>query len=110
MARKSEYEDEEEQVKSTGKASMKDLEGLHGNLCTYFKDTLESGEETISSGTISNIVKYLKDNNVSADLVEGTQGFDMLASVASLVDAEFYVEEDVFELPAKLSSEAQKEV
>lgn len=52
-----------------GKASNKKLEALHDALANYFTEQLESGEE-LSSGTLAAINSFLKNNNITADVVE----------------------------------------
>ena len=53
------------------KASMEKLSALHAALADYFLDSLESGEE-LSSGTLAAINAFLKNNDVTADPIEGS--------------------------------------
>ena len=57
----------------TGKASRKELNTLHGVIADYYNgyllDAIEEGEE-ISAGTLSAINKFLKDNEVTADMAD----------------------------------------
>ena len=51
------------------KASIETLNGLHDRLAVYFVDLLESGEQ-LAPGELSAILKFLKDNEVTADIIE----------------------------------------
>lgn len=51
------------------KASLSKLEGLHDLLATYFMEQLDSGEE-LSSGTLAAINSFLKNNDISVDIVD----------------------------------------
>lgn len=51
------------------KASVEILNCLHDKMATYFSDLLESGER-LAPGEVSAILKFLKDNDITADVVE----------------------------------------
>lgn len=53
------------------KASMQKLDGLHDLLADYFTEQLNSGEE-LSSGTLAAINSFLKNNNITAEVVESS--------------------------------------
>ena len=53
------------------KATQAKLDGLHDLLATYYTELLEEGDE-LSSGTLAAINTFLKNNNVTADIVEST--------------------------------------
>ncbi len=53
------------------KANVGKMDGLHDLLATYFTDQLESGEE-LSSGTLAAVNAFLKNNNITVDLVESS--------------------------------------
>jgi len=53
----------------TSKASINKLNKLHDMLANYFLDVLETGEDTISSGTITAMNTFLKNNNVGLDII-----------------------------------------
>ena len=51
------------------KASMDKLNTLHDLIASYYAEDVESGEE-LSSGTLAAINAFLKNNNITADVVE----------------------------------------
>lgn len=51
------------------KASIDQLNGMHDAIATYFTSLLASGER-LQPGELSAILKFLKDNEITADLVE----------------------------------------
>jgi len=51
------------------KASVETLNGLHDRLAVYFVGLLESGEQ-LAPGELSAILKFLKDNEITADVIE----------------------------------------
>jgi len=53
------------------KASIKQLNELHDRLCNYFIELLDSGEK-LAPGELSAIAKFLKDNEITADMTDAT--------------------------------------
>lgn len=51
------------------KANIETLNGLHDQLANYFTALLSSGEQ-LAPGELSAILKFLKDNEITADIVE----------------------------------------
>ena len=51
------------------KASIDVLDELHGIIAKYYIEAIETGDE-LSSGTLAAINTYLKNNNITADVVE----------------------------------------
>lgn len=51
------------------KANIETLNGLHDRLAIYFTSLLDSGE-ALQPGELSAILKFLKDNEITADIVE----------------------------------------
>ena len=51
------------------KASIDKLNVLHDLIADYYAEAIESGEE-LSSGTLAAINAFLKNNNITVDLVE----------------------------------------
>jgi ABC-type Zn uptake system ZnuABC Zn-binding protein ZnuA len=51
------------------KASIDKLNILHDLIADYYAEAIESGEE-LSSGTLAAINAFLKNNNITVDLVE----------------------------------------
>jgi prephenate dehydratase len=51
------------------KATINDLNGLHDVMAKYFANLLASGER-LAPGELSAVLKFLKDNDITADLVE----------------------------------------
>lgn len=51
------------------KANIATLNGLHDRIAVYFISLLE-GEERLAPGELSAILKFLKDNEITADIVE----------------------------------------
>ena len=51
------------------KANIETLNGLHDRLAVYFTSLLDSGE-ALQPGELSAILKFLKDNEITADIVE----------------------------------------
>lgn len=54
------------------KASMDKLNGLHDLIASYYSDRVSDGleGEELSSGTLAAINAFLKNNNITVDLVE----------------------------------------
>lgn len=53
------------------KATMDSLNGLHDKMAIYFAGLLESGER-LAPGEVTAILKFLKDNEITVDVVEST--------------------------------------
>jgi hypothetical protein len=51
------------------KASLNTLNVLHDRMATYFTELLDSGER-LAPGEVSAILKFLKDNEITVDIVE----------------------------------------
>jgi len=62
------------------KASMEKLNELHNLLTEYYIETLEEGEE-ISSGSLSAINAFLKNNDVVAEVTESEPLMDLSAKL-----------------------------
>ena len=58
------------------KASLSKLHDLHRAIATYYIEAAESGEE-LSSGTLAAINSFLKNNDITVDVIEDspTQNF-----------------------------------
>ena len=57
------------------KANIETLNGLHDKLATYFTKLLDGAmsnedAERLNPGEISAILKFLKDNEITADIIE----------------------------------------
>jgi len=51
------------------KATIGALNGLHEQMATYFAQMITSGER-LAPGELSAVLKFLKDNEITADIVE----------------------------------------
>ncbi len=51
------------------KANLNKLNGLHGVIAEYYIEAVKSGEE-LSSGTLAAINAFLKNNDITVDVVE----------------------------------------
>ncbi len=69
------------------KASMKQMDGLHDLLALYFAEQLESGEE-LSGGTLAAINAFLKNNNITADVVESSPTQNLQMKISDLIKKE----------------------
>jgi ABC-type Zn uptake system ZnuABC Zn-binding protein ZnuA len=58
------------------KANLEKLNELHGVIAKYYIEAVDSGEE-LSSGTLAAINAFLKNNDITVDVVEDspTQNF-----------------------------------
>lgn len=61
------------------KANIETLNALHDKMAIYFTNLLESGE-TLAPGEISAILKFLKDNEITADIVESKPMSNLIQS------------------------------
>jgi len=69
------------------KASIGKLESLHNLLAEYFIGQLDSGEE-LSSGTLAAINSFLKNNDISVDIVESNPLQNLNYKVQSIIKAQ----------------------
>jgi hypothetical protein len=67
------------------KADLEVLNGLHDQMATYFTKLLAS-DERLAPGELTAILKFLKDNEITADAVSSTP-------MQSLID-QFMASED----------------
>jgi len=51
------------------KASIQTLNGLHDMMASYFTSLIQS-DERLQPGELSAILKFLKDNEITADVLE----------------------------------------
>ena len=51
------------------KATTEVLNGLHEQMASYFTQMITSGER-LAPGELSAVLKFLKDNEITADIVE----------------------------------------
>jgi len=51
------------------KADIEVLNGLHDKMAAYFTELLTGGDR-LAPGELSAILKFLKDNEITADIVE----------------------------------------
>mgnify|MGYP006883066911 CR=1 FL=1 len=51
------------------KATVEVLNGLHDQMAQYFTQMITSGER-LAPGELSAVLKFLKDNEITADVVE----------------------------------------
>ena len=61
------------------KANVDVLNGLHDRMATYFLTLLQS-EERLAPGELSAILKFLKDNEITADIVESKPMANLIQS------------------------------
>ena len=71
------------------KANLDLMNELHKITASYYKDymaaALEDGEE-VSSGTLAAINTFLKNNNITVDMVESDTMLDLGESLRKMVD------------------------
>lgn len=67
------------------------MNALHGVVAEYYKDymqaALDDGEE-VSSGTLAAVNTFLKNNNVTVDIVESDNMLDLGLQLRDMVDNE----------------------
>ena len=51
------------------KATTETLNGLHDQMANYFTQMITSGDR-LAPGELSAVLKFLKDNEITADIVE----------------------------------------
>ena len=59
------------------KATLESMNALHGAMASYFTDILSSGD--VDPKEIGNILRFLKDNDVTMDAIEGSPMQDLVA-------------------------------
>jgi len=69
------------------KSSIGKLESLDNLLAEYFIGQLDSGEE-LSSGTLAAINSFLKNNDISVDIVESNPLQNLTYKVQSIIKAQ----------------------
>ena len=71
------------------KANMDLMNELHGVVAKYYKeymaDALADGEE-VSSGTLAAVNTFLKNNNITVDMVESDDMLDLGQSFRDMVE------------------------
>ena len=76
---------------SNKKASMDKLNALHDLIATYYgdviKEALEDGEQ-LSSGTLAAINAFLKNNDITADVVESDPTQNLTCRLRELIKRE----------------------
>lgn len=70
------------------KANIEELNSLHDQMAKYFKSLLESGER-LQPGELSGILKFLKDNEVTVDVIESKP---MQSLIAGFLESEDYLD------------------
>ena len=53
------------------KAKQKDLEDLHGELCSALAAALKGGDNTVPASVLTATRQYLSDNAIEADIIPG---------------------------------------
>ena len=70
------------------KANMDLMNELHGVLAKYYKgymqDALEDNEE-VSSGFLAAVNTFLKNNNITVDMIESDEMMDLGVTLRSMV-------------------------
>ena len=74
-------------VNISQKATTGELNYLHDAVARYMVEQLESGED-LSSGDVSNILKFLKDNNIAADISESKPMNNLSSRITDLLRKE----------------------
>ena len=69
------------------KATTAKLDALHDAVATYYGEMLDTGEE-LSSGTLAAINAFLKNNNVTADVVESSPMQNMTYKLKEILNKE----------------------
>ena len=73
------------------KANIEVLNGLHDQMAQYFtkllKDSMSPEGEKLQPGELTAILKFLKDNEITADIVESTP---MKSLIDQFVNSEEY--------------------
>ncbi len=66
------------------KANLKQLHELHRVIAEYYVEAVDSGEE-LSSGTLAAINAFLKNNDITVDVVEDSPEQDLSKKLRLLV-------------------------
>lgn len=69
------------------KATIKKMDSIHDKLANYFIDALDS-EEELSSGTLAACNAFLKNNNITVDIVESSPMQNLTYKIQDIVKAE----------------------
>lgn len=67
------------------KANIEVLNGLHDQMAAYFATLLQSGEK-LQPGELTAILKFLKDNEITADIIESKPMNNLIQSFLANVD------------------------
>jgi prephenate dehydratase len=73
------------------KANIEQLNGLHDQIANYFTSLLSSGER-LQPGELSAALKFLKDNEITADLVESEPMQNLIQKFMEADETESFVE------------------
>lgn len=65
------------------KASTEQLNALHDRMAVYFESLLDSGER-LAPGELSVIAKFLKDNEITAELTESMPMQNLVSKFMSM--------------------------
>jgi hypothetical protein len=71
------------------KAGLDQLNGLHGELANYFTGILQGGD--VPPAVVGHIIKFLKDNEITADLLESKPMSSLIQQF--LTDSDSYTSE-----------------
>jgi len=66
------------------KANIGKMDGLHDLLADYFIEQLQSGEE-LSGGTVAAINAFLKNNNITSDVVESNPMQNLQVKITDII-------------------------
>jgi hypothetical protein len=69
------------------KANLELMNQLHGLLADYYTEALQGGEE-LSSGTLTALNGFLKNNNITADLVEKEELMDLGLELRNMINTD----------------------
>jgi hypothetical protein len=73
------------------KATLDIMNGLHGILAKYYTDYLNeanTNNEEVSSGFLTAVNAFLKNNNITVDVVESNELKDLGLSIKQLIKQE----------------------
>lgn len=66
------------------KANMSKLNALHGAIAEYYMEAAQ-GDEELSSGTLAAINSFLKNNNITVDVVEDSPSQNLSSKLQLLI-------------------------
>ena len=69
----------------SNKATMKEVEALHGLLAKYYTDMLDGGDE-LSSGTLAAINTFLKNNDIKIDVLNSNPMQNLSYKIKELIE------------------------